>query len=320
MKSPQKILLTGATGFIGRRLLHGLARQDLAVNCLVRSPRKLEGRLPEGRVRLYEGDLLDEQTLAPAFEGVDAAYYLVHSMGGGQKGFAERDRRAAQHFVAAAAQAGVDRIIYLGGLGEAEDQLSEHLASRREVADILGRRGVRLTVLRAATIIGAGGAPFEMIRYLVERLPVMVCPRWLYTRSQPIAVDNAVDYLIGCLHRPETADDTFDIGGPEILSYFEMIRKYGAVRGLHPLVVPVPVLTPRLSSYWVDLVTPVPSGIVKSLIDGLKTEAVCRDHRIRERIPLDLIPMEAAICQALVESREGPGILASPEDCEAGGR
>ncbi len=318
MNSPQKILLTGATGFIGSSLLKELARQELQVNCLSRSAAKLAGKLPEGDIHIFEADLLEAETLSPAFEGVDAAYYLVHSMSGGKKGFADRDRRAAQNFVEAAEKAGVERIIYMGGLGEKEAKLSQHLSSRREVAEILGSRSVRLTILRAATIIGAGGAPFEMIRYLVERLPIIVCPRWVITKSHPIALQNAVEYLAGCLTCADTAGDTFDIGGPEIITYLELIRIYGNVRNLHPVIIPIPLLTPRLSSYWVDLITPVPSGVVRSLIEGLKNEAICHDHRIREMIPITLITMQQAICTALVETTEGPGKFDSPVQCAVG--
>jgi uncharacterized protein YbjT (DUF2867 family) len=318
MNSSRKILLTGATGFIGGRLLQELARQGLEVNCLSRSPHKLEGKLPEGNIHVFEGDLLKAQTLAPACEGVEAAYYLVHSMGGGKRGFAERDRLSAQNFLQAAERAKIDRIIYLSGLGEKEEKLSQHLSSRREVAEILGSGSVRLTVLRAATIIGAGGAPFEMIRYLVERLPVMVCPLWIYTRSQPIAVHNVVEYLTGCLNCPETAGKSFDIGGPARVTYLELMRIYGSVRNLKPFIIPIPALTPRLSSYWVDLITPIPSGIVRSLIEGLKNEAICREDNIRKLIPIKLIPMEEAICTALVESREGPGKLDTTMQCKIG--
>lgn len=318
MNSPRKILLTGATGFIGSNLLKELVRQEMQINCLSRSAEKLTGEVPEGNINIFEADLLKAETLAPAFEGVDAAYYLVHSMSGGKKGFADRDRRAAQNFVEAADRAGVARIIYMSGLGEKEEKLSQHLSSRREVAEILGSGTVSLTVLRAATIIGAGGAPFEMIRHLVERLPIMVCPRWVFTKSQPIALRNAVEYLAGCLASPETAGDTFDIGGPDIITYFELIRIYGNVRNLRPTIIPVPVLTPKLSSYWVDLITPVPSGIVQSLVEGLKNEAICHDHRIREMIPITLMSMQQAICTALVESSEGPGKLDSPAQCAVG--
>ncbi len=318
--STKTILLTGCSGFIGNRLLRALVAKGYKVKCLTRSLRKLEGRLPDGGdFQVVQGDLLEPETLPAVMESVDAAYYLVHSMTEGSRGFSERDRRAAENFVRASDAAGLERIIYLGGLGEAEDTLSSHLSSRHEVGRILGSGRASLTMLRASIIIGAGGAPFEMLRYLVENLPVMVCPAWVYTRTQPIAVQNVIEYLLGCLEEPATAGRTFDIGGPRVTDYFELMRIYARVRGLHRFIFTVPVLTPRLSSYWVELITPVPAGIVRSLIDGLKNEVVVNDNRIREIIPTRLISLEEAICNALVESRSGPGALDSPRQCRLPG-
>jgi uncharacterized protein YbjT (DUF2867 family) len=264
-------------------------------------------------------DLLEPDTLPEAMEGMDAAYYLVHSMGGRSiaetKAFAERDRKCARNFLRAADDAGVQRIIYLGGLGETGDKLSKHLASRQEVANILQSGRLKTTALRAAVIIGAGGASFEMTRYLVERLPVMMCPRWVNTLSQPIDVDNVISYLVGCLHDPATAGLTFDIGGPDIISYREMMLLYARVRGLHRLIFTVPVLTPRLSAYWINLMTPVPAGIVFPLVEGLKNEVTCRENRIRDFIPVELITMQDAICKALAETEKGPGRLPSMQAC-----
>jgi uncharacterized protein YbjT (DUF2867 family) len=254
---------------------------------------------------------------------MDAAYYLVHSMGGRTIGeiqeFAERDRRAATNFLAAAEGAGLSRIIYLGGLGETGDRLSHHLASRLEVARILqsGPR-VTTTALRAAVIIGAGGASFELLRHLVERLPVMTVPRWVNTRCQPIAVDDVIGYLVGCLRTPATAGFSLDIGGPEVTSYRGMMQTYARVRGLRRLIIPVPLLTPRLSAHWINLVTPVPAGIVYPLVEGLRNEVVCRENRIRELVPIPLTPMEAAICTALTEIAAGPGKLPSRQACFRG--
>lgn len=315
-----KVLLTGATGFVGGRLLHALKRQGFDVRCIVRSEQRFRRSFGENPlVEVYQADLLNWESLRRALAGVDAAFYLVHSMGGRNlseiQTFAARDKRAAENFVSAADEAGLERVIYLGGLGEMGHELSEHLESRQEVGRILGSGNARATILRAANIIGAGGAPFEMLRHLVEKLPVMVCPRWIETRAQPIAVENVVEYLIGCLRVSETAGNGFDIGGPDILSYRELMGIYMRVRGLRRIVMTVPVLTPLLSAYWINLVTPVPAGIVMPLLEGLKNEVVCRDNRIRELIPTRLIPMEEAICTALLEVDRGPGKLPSVQAC-----
>jgi uncharacterized protein YbjT (DUF2867 family) len=315
-----KILLTGATGFVGGRLLHALTGHGMEVRCLVRSPEKLRKRLfPEEEVEIVTGDLLKSETLSKVLDGIEVAYYMVHSMGGRTIGenkvFAERDRNAAQHFVKAADRAGLARIIYLGGLGETGDNLSKHLASRQEVAEILSSGRAQVTELRAPNIMGAGGAPFEMLRSLVERLPVMVCPRWIETRAQPIDIRDMVRYLIGCLREPATAGLSLDVGGPDILSYRDMMEIYARVRGLKRLIITVPVLTPRLSTYWVNLVTPVPSGIVNPLVEGLRNEVICRDNRIHDLIPIELTPFEQSICNALQEVEKGPGKLMSRQAC-----
>ena len=318
---PARVLLTGATGFIGGRLLPALDAAGFSVRCLVRPGEKLAPRRPLlRRPEVVTADLLDPASLPAALEGMEAAYYLVHSMGGRKIGeieaFAERDRRAATNFLAAAAGAGLARIVYLGGLGETGANLSHHLASRLEVARILqsGER-VRTTALRAAVIIGAGGASFELLRHLVERLPVMTVPRWVDTRCQPIAVDDVIAYLAGCLATPATAGLSLDIGGPEITTYLGMMRIYARVRGLRRLILPVPLLTPRLSAHWINLVTPVPAGVVYPLVEGLRNEVICRDNRIRDLVPIPLTPMNAAICTALTETAAGPGKLVSRQAC-----
>jgi uncharacterized protein YbjT (DUF2867 family) len=269
-----------------------------------------------------EGDLLKPETLGSVMEGIETAFYLVHSMGGRSmfhyKDYLEKDIRAARNFLSAAEECGLNRIIYLGGLGEIGDDLSEHLRSRQMVAEVLQSGRVRTTVLRAANIIGAGGAPFEMLRHLVERLPVMVCPRWIDTPCQPIAVDNVIAYLEGCLNVPETAGATFDIGGSEIISYRELMRTYSRVRDLRRLIFTVPVLTPRLSSYWIALMSPVPAGVVMPLVEGLKNEVVCRNNAIRELVPIRLISMDEAIRTALSEMAHGIGRLASCQSCLRG--
>jgi uncharacterized protein YbjT (DUF2867 family) len=315
-----RILLTGATGFVGGRLVQTLTAQGTRVRCLVRSPERLrKRRFPDEEVEVTAGDLLKPETLEQTFEGIEAAYYLVHSMGGRTIGenriFAERDRTAARNFIRAAERAGLRRIIYLGGLGETGDRLSKHLASRQEVAQILSSGEIRTTELRAPNIMGAGGAPFEMLRYLVERLPVMVCPRWIETRCQPIDIRDMIAYLLGCLRVPATAGHSFDVGGPDILTYRDMMEIYARVRGLKRLIITVPVLTPRLSTYWINMVTPVPSGVVYPLVEGLKNEVICRENRIRELIPIKLTPLEQSICNALQEVKAGPGKLVSRQSC-----
>ena len=265
------------------------------------------------------GDLLDPGSLNEALEGMDAAYYLVHSMGGRSirqtLAFKEKDRIAAENFLLAADRAGLSRIIYLGGLGDITDNLSHHLASRQEVGKILQSGQVQTTILRAAVIVGAGGAAFEIVRYLVERLPVLLCPKWVYTESQPIAIDNVLSYLIGCLETPESVGKSFDIGGPQIVSYADLMRMYARVRGLKRYIVGIPMVPFKLSAYWVNLITPVPAGVVLPLAEGLRNKAVCRENNIRQMIPVNLMHMETAICNALAEEAQGPGKLLSQQSC-----
>lgn len=292
-----KILITGATGFIGRRLTAELVRQGHDVRCMLRRdapdlPREAE------QVR---GDMLAPATLDAALTRIDTAYYLVHSMTAGRSGFEQRDRTAAENFVDAANRAGVRRVIYLGGLGETGDDLSEHLRSRLEVARILSGGSFATTFLRAAVIIGATGASFEMVHYLVKRLPVMITPRWVSTRCQPIAVDDVIAYLGGCLTDERTAGGTFDIGGPDVVTYREMMERFARILGKRLYILPVPVLTPRLSSYWVALITPVPPSVSMPLIEGLKNEVVCRENAIRRILPIPLTPYDEAVARALAE-------------------
>lgn len=289
------VLVTGAAGFIGRPLVARLLEQGCRVRCLVRADRS---GLPSCAETVM-GDLLRPLPAGQIFDGVDTAYYLVHSMAGGRAGFERRDREAAENFTAAAERSGVRRVIYLGGLGEAGDQLSEHLRSRLEVADILRAGRFATTFLRAAIIVGAGGASYEMLRSLVTRLPVMITPRWVSTRCQPIALADVISYLAGCLGDERTAGRTFDIGGPDVLSYREMMERFAGVLGRKLYILPVPVLTPRLSSYWVGLITPVSPSVSMPLIEGLKNEVVCRDTAIRDLIPLKLMSFETAIRVAL---------------------
>lgn len=314
------VLLTGATGFVGGRLVHTLIAKGIRPRCLVRSTERFKSQFAlHDKVEIVEADLLDQAKLSKSLLGIDTAYYLIHSMGGRtfreNKLFAERDRKAAQNFIRAADEADIQRVIYLGGLGEVGLGLSKHLASRQEVSRILHSGRVSATALRAANIIGAGGAPFEMLRHLVERLPVLVCPRWVDTRCQPIDINDAVAYLFGCLTNPDTSGLELDIGGPDIITYREMMRIYTRVRGLKRLIISVPVLTPHLSALWINLMTPVPSGVVIPLLEGLRNEVICRDNRIRDLVPLTLTPVEISICNALQEVKKGPGKLVSKQAC-----
>lgn len=292
-----KVLVTGASGFIGRLLVRRLLDDGFAVRCLLR---RTAADVPPG-AESVRADMLEPATLTQALLGIDTAYYLVHAMSAGRAGFGRRDREAAENFVAAADKAGVRRVIYLGGLGETGDDLSEHLKSRLEVAEILRKGSFSTTFLRAAIILGAGGASFEMVRSLVNRLPVMITPRWVITRCQPIAVDDVIAYLAGCLADERTSGRTFDIGGPEVLTYKEMMERFGRIVGRNLLILPVPVLTPKLSSYWVGLITPVPPSVSMPLIEGLRNEVICREHAIREILPIRLTPYDEAVRKALSE-------------------
>jgi len=288
-------LITGATGFIGSRLARVLMDQGCHVRCTARTT---SASLP-AEAEFIPADMLKPVSLKHALQGIDTAYYLVHSMSGGRAGFERRDRDAAENFVAAANLAGVRRVIYLGGLGETGDDLSEHLKSRLEVADILRSGTFATTFLRAAIILGPGGASFEMVRCLVNRLPVMITPRWVTTRCQPIAVDDVISYLAGCLFDERTTGRTFDIGGPDVLTYKEMMERFARIEGKRLFILPVPVLTPKLSSYWVAFITPVPAAVSRPLIEGLKNEVICRENAIREIIPLRLTPYDEAVKMAL---------------------
>ena len=294
----ERVAITGATGYIGGRLAPRLLDAGYAVRCLVRVPEKLKDRdwAGNGDVEIVASDLGNVQALAKNLEGCSAAFYLVHSMTSAKSDYAETDRSLAENFAEAARLAGVSRIIYLGGLGETGQGLSEHLTSRREVEKALASTGVAVTVLRAAMIIGSGSASFEILRYLVQRLPVMITPKWVSTPCQPIAVRNVIAYLIGVLSRPETTGETFDIGGPDVMPYLEIMRVMAEELGLRRrLVIAVPVLTPRLSSYWIHLVTPLGKDIARPLAEGLKNPVVCRDDRIIKLIPQKLLSVREAI-------------------------
>ncbi|MFH9979124.1 SDR family oxidoreductase [Streptomyces sp. NPDC017179] len=283
-----RCLVTGATGYIGGRLVPELLDAGNRVRCLARSPGKLRDHPWAARTEVVRGDVTDPESVAAALRDVDVAYYLVHALGTG-KDFEETDRRAARLFGERARAAGVRRIVYLGGLtpaGVPERELSPHLRSRAEVGRILLASGVPTTVLRAAVIIGSGSASFEMLRYLTERLPVMVTPSWVGTRIQPIAVRDVLRVLVAGARMPDDVNRAFDIGGPDVLTYRDMMLRYAAVAGLpRRVIVPVPVLTPRLSSHWIGLVTPVPAAIARPLAESLRHEVVCREHDILRYVP-----------------------------------
>lgn len=304
MPEPRHILLTGATGYIGGRLAPRLAARGYRVRCLVRDPDRLAD-VPWARsVDIVEGDVSKPDTLRPALEGIDAAYYLIHSLGSGSD-FAERDRRAAEHFARAASEADVARVIYLGGIAPKGDEPSEHLRSRIEVGEVLRREGPPLTEFRAAVVVGSGSASFELIRHLTERVPVMITPRWVRTRTQPIAVRDVLAYLIDALEIPETEGRTIEIGGPEVLTYGDMFRGYARARGLRRIVVPIPLLTPRLSSLWAGLMTPISSSIARPLIEGLRSEVVVTDPSGMALFDVEPIAYEEAVRLALERFREG---------------
>src|SRR5512142_1358068 len=268
------ILVVGASGYVGGRLVPILQGRGHNLVLMSRDARLLAQRFPSARV--VTANLLDPASLPPALEGIDVAYYLAHSMGESEKGFAERDRQAARNFAEAAGRAGVSRIVYLGGLGDDSAALSHHLTSRHETGAELAAHGLPVTEFRAAVIIGSGSASFEILRHLTERLPVMITPRWVGTRCQPIGIADVLDYLVGSLDHPEVTG-IVEIGGPDVLSYGDMMRAYARLRGLRRLMIPVPVLTPRLSSYCVNVVTAAAAGIARPLIEGLRNEVVVRD-------------------------------------------
>jgi uncharacterized protein YbjT (DUF2867 family) len=299
-----KIAVTGATGYIGGRLVPQLIAEGHEVVCLARNPAKLAGRSWTKQVEAITADVLQSDTLDDALRGCDVAFYLVHSMGSAGS-FRDVDRAAATNFARAADAAGVGRIIYLGGLGDEDDQLSHHLGSRHEVGRALASGSVPVTEVRAAVIIGSGSVSFEMLRYLTEVLPAMVTPSWVQTRCQPIAIRDVLSYLVACLDETERGHTVYEIGGPEVLSYLEMMHEYAKAAGLpRRFVVPVPVLSPRLSSLWIGLVTPLPVGVARPLVDSLKNEVIVHDDTARRRFDVAPTPLARAIERALERSQD----------------
>ncbi len=300
--SQSTILVTGATGYIGGRLVPWLLEAGYDVRCLVRDKRKLAARPWAGdpRVMAVEGDAMNEGDVMRAMEGCSAAYYLIHSMMVVGDEYRERDRKLATAFATAAGKAGVERILYLGGLGETGEGLSEHLESRRETEEALASGPARLTVLRAAMIIGSGSASFEILRYLVERLPIMITPRWVQTEAQPIGVRNVLHYLVTCLTTPETTGRTLDIGGPDVFGYEQIMQIMAEeLRIPKRIIIPVPVLTPKLSSLWIHLITPLSAKIARPLAEGLKNRVVARNNDAAVLMPQELQTVRESIRTAL---------------------
>jgi uncharacterized protein YbjT (DUF2867 family) len=292
-----RILLTGATGYIGGRLLKLLEAEGHPVRCLTRRPEFLQDRIATGS-EVVAGDVLDANSLQQAMNGVHAAYYLVHSMGAAH-GFEETDRQAAERFGTAARSQGVQRIIYLGGLGDAVDKLSPHLRSRQEVGEILRQSGVPVVEFRASIVLGSGSLSFEMIRALVERLPVMITPRWVTVSAQPIAIRDVLQYLRAGLDVPAGESHIYEIGGPDRVSYGELMREYARQRGLHRLAISVPVLTPRLSSLWLGLVTPLYARIGRKLIDSIRHPTIVQDDAALRAFAIRPVGVREAIANAL---------------------
>ena len=295
MPEPLTVLVTGATGFVGRRLVPALLEAGHEVRAMTRRPEGYDG--PGGPVA---GDVSRPETLREPLAGADVAIYLVHSLDDAD--FERKDAAAARAFGRAAAQAGVSQIVYLGGLGAEDEELSPHLRSRREVEQLLGEGGVPVTVLRAAIVVGSGGISWELTRQLVKNLPAMVVPQWAATPTQPIAVDDVIRYLVGVTGRPEAFGRVFEIGGPDRLTYLQMLQVAARVAtGRRVPILKVPLLTPRLSSYWLALVTDVDVTTGRNLIDSMGTEVVVSDHSIRDLVPGDPLPYEEAVRRALAE-------------------
>ncbi|MBN2731340.1 MAG: SDR family oxidoreductase [Balneolaceae bacterium] len=294
-------LVTGVTGYIGGRLVPWLLERGYRVRVLTRDIDRLQGRGWIEEVEVVEADVLNPETLPRAMQNVDVAYYLIHSMSGTKnESFHERDMEAARNFGKAASEYKLDRIIYLGGLGNPEDNLSKHLRSRQKTGECLREFGVPVTEFRAAIVVGSGSKSFEMMRYLTDRVPVMICPKWVYSKVQPIAIRNILQYLVEALDKPETKNEIIQIGGKSVITYAEMMQIYARINNLKRFLIPVPLLSPRLSSYWVHWVTPIPSSLAQPLIQGLKNDVVVYDDKARKFFPdIELLSYEEAVKRAL---------------------
>jgi uncharacterized protein YbjT (DUF2867 family) len=293
----QRVLLTGATGYVGGLLLRRLEARGIPVRCLVRQPEKLKGRTAPS-TEIVAGDVLDPASLERALDGVTSAYYLVHLMSGSGD-FEAQDRQAAQNFAAAARKAGLRRIIYLGGLGIDDGTLSPHLRSRHEVGRILRESGVECIEFRSSVVVGKGSLSFDLVQALTDRLPVMICPRWLATPTQPIAVDDCLSYLEAALDLPPGPSRIFEIGGEDIVTYGEIIKEYARQKGLRRWLIAVPVLTPYLSSLWLGLVTPATAEVGRHLIEGLRNPTIVTDPSARQAFPIKPLGIRAAIARAI---------------------
>lgn len=289
-----RVLVAGASGFVGKRLCFALEQEGHEVIAMTRDPKAYSGVGTP-----VEADVLEPATLPSALAGCDAAYYLVHSLD--DEDFEDKDARGAMAFSTAATDAGLSQVVYLGGLGNDADDLSAHLRSRREVERLLASAGVPVTTLRAGIIVGHGGISWELTRQLVEHLPAMITPRWVRTRCQPVGISDVVRYLVGVLGVPEAKDRTFEIGGPEVLAYVEMMKRVAVLEGRHLLIVPVPILSPKLSSRWLAFVTDVDRQTARSLIDSMSNEVVVRDDAIRSVVPFAPMDYDDMVLQALKE-------------------
>jgi len=299
-----RILVTGASGYIGHQLADKLSVAGHDVTCMVRNAAR-SPQLHSSQIKFVEADALQAKTLSAALKGIDVAYYLIHSMSGRVEGFESRDRQAAHNFASAAKQCGVQRVIYLGGLATRGGTVSAHLKSRHETGSVLRKFGPPVVELRAGIIVGNGSTSFEIIRCLTERLPVMICPRWVVTKTQPIAVSDVLEYLEAALELREAVDEPIEIGGSTLETYRSMMLAYARHRGLHRLLIRVPVLTPRLSSYWLDFVTPVPPAVSRPLIEGLRSESVCTTALAAELFP-SIRPMSYAAAVERALERPAP--------------
>jgi len=309
---PYDILVTGSTGFIGKKLLAKLSDSGYKVKAMSRSK-----YTDTENIRYVQADAFNVNSLSAATEGIETAFYLLHSMEGSKKEWAEfanREKQQAQNFLEAATKSGVKRIVYLGGLVNESLDLSKHMRSRHDVGRILASGNIPVTELRASVIVGAEGGSYAMLRYLVERLPLMVCPKWVKSQTQPIAVDDVVDYLIGVMKNPETSGKILEIGGPDIMTYEQLMRLYSSILNRNLNIIQIPFLTPRLSSYWIDLVTPVKASLARPLVDSLVHDSIVKDKSVQQLIPVHLKHMTEAITVAREEAESFKPIIKSAEE------